>query len=366
MEKPADYLRIKVALDTQILAYLVDNTYPSITKFIKKLSESPFVDLVCSRFAIYEFIGIRKLEHYLRCLVDHTTKNDGKLNLSSAIKYKSEFDANELKYFEAYEKVKEEVEKELVCIYNDFGVEYEKVNIHNNLWKPHQDLVLSTKISKEDSLLMLSCIFPDILQREKHIVLLTNDNQFHQSLCGGEKEIELSDKIFSENSLERPHLYHLKKIKLSNDETINLTENDIADERLETFTKKFIFEHIKEKNKDYYLGKIVACPTPLRGKLMCFELQADKLIDNIYVTVLSDNLDSVYNYNNKLKNFWNVNVNQIDKYPYIPNETLENSKNISVEVFKDEQEKIHLDTDEYNKISKVGSLVFIHPDSFVI
>lgn len=363
MEKPADYLRIKVALDTQILAYLIDNTYPNITKFIKKLSESPFVDLVCSRFAIYEFIGIRKLEHYLRCLVDHTTKNGGKLNLSSAIKFKSEFEAPELKYLDTFEKVKEEVEKELSFIYNNFGVEYEKVNIHNNVWKPHQDLVLSTKISKEDSLLMLSCIFPDILQREKYIILLTNDNQFHQSLCGGEKEIELSDKIFKENNLERPHLYHLKKFKLNTDETLNLTENDITDERLEAFTKKFIFEHIKEKNKDYYLGKIVACPTNLRGKLMCFQLQADKLIDNIYVTVLSEDLDSVYNYTNKLTNFHNIN--KIETYPYIPDENIDTSRNISVEVFKDDKERVHLEADEYNKISKVGSFVFIHPDSFI-
>lgn len=365
MEKTADHLRIKVALDTQILAYLVDNTYPNVTKFIKKLSESPYVDLVCSRFAIYEFIGVRKLEHYLRCLVDHTTKNGGKLNLSSAIKFKSDFEAPELKYLDTFEKVKEEVEKELSLIYNDFGVEYEKVNIHNNIWKPHQDFVLSTRVSKEDSLLLLSCIFPDTMQREKHIVLLTNDSQFYQSLCGGEKEIELSNKIFKENGLERPHLFNLKRINLNNDETLNLTENDITDDRLEIFTKKFIFEHIKEKNKDYYLGKIVSCPASMKGKLMCFELHANQLIDNIYITVLSENLDSNYNYANKLTGFYNVNVNKIETFPYIPDENVENSRNISVEVFKDEKEKIHLDEDEYNKISKVGSLVFIHPDSFI-
>lgn len=363
MERPPDYLRIKVALDTQILAYLVDNTYPNITAFIKKLSASAYVDLVCSRFSIYEFIGIRKLEHYLRCLVEHTRKNGGKLNLSSAIKYKSEFDSPELKYLDTFETVKEEVEKELKSIYEDYGVEYEQINIHNNIWKPHQDLVLTTKISKEDSLLMLSCIFPDSLQKESHLVMLTNDEQFFKSVCGGDKEIELSDKIFEESGLSRPHLFSLRKMKVFSDEILNLTEGEIDDEKLTKFTKSFINEQIKQKNKHNYLGKIVACPASQKGKLMCFHLQSEKIIENIYISVLSEDLDSVYNYPNKLSNFYNIN--KIETYPYVPEENIATSRNISVEVFKDEEDKTLLAENDYEKISKIGSFVFIHPDSFL-
>ena len=162
MKKTDENLRIKIALDTQILAYLIDNSYPDLTYFIKVLSKNPCVDIVCSRFAIYEFIGIRKLEHYLRCIVDVTTTTGGSANFSSILKNKNGFDASELKYKEIYETIKERVEKELIRIDTNFGIIYESFDLHNSLWKPQQELVLSTRISKEDCLLLLSSVFPGL------------------------------------------------------------------------------------------------------------------------------------------------------------------------------------------------------------
>lgn len=361
MERPPDYLRIKVALDTQILAYLVDNTYPNITAFIKKLSESDYVDLVCSRFSIYEFIGIRKLEHYLRCLVEHTRVNGGNLNLSSAIKYKSEFDSPELKYLDTFETVKEEVEKELKRIYEDYGVEYEQINIHNNLWKPHQDLVLTTKISKEDSLLMLSCIFPDTLQKESHLVMLTNDDQFYKSVRGGEKEIELSDKVFEESGLSRPHLYRLREMKIPNDETLNLTESEIDDAKLTEFTKGFIIEQIKEKNKNFLLGEVIncACNNELKKKLLCFRLSEDKeLIEGMYISILAPDF-TTYSHSEKLSNFkcWGDIT--------LPYKSGEDAKSREISIELTDSSGANIEEDLMTKITAKGSLVLIHPDSFL-
>jgi hypothetical protein len=317
MENPPDNLRIKVALDTQILAYLVDNTYPNLTLFIKTLSECPFVDIVCSRFAIYEFIGVRKLEHYLRSLVDETKKKGGDVNFSSAIKYKSEFDSPELKYIDAFSRVKVEVEKELALIYDDYGIIYETVNVHNELWKPHQDLVLSTRISKEDSLLLLSSVFPDTLEKEDYLILFTNDNQFYNALCG-EKEVEVSDNVFEENSLVKPQTYHLRKIYLKNNTVLNLINSDLelTDENIKDFTTNFILEHITEKNIKYFLGKIVPCPKKMFGKLMCFKLIADELKEGFYITILSNNLEYIYNHKEPLQDFYNIK--KIENYPYLP------------------------------------------------
>ncbi|WP_417369847.1 hypothetical protein [Flavobacterium beibuense] len=361
MENPNNNLRIKVALDTQILAYLVDNTYPNLTFFIKILSECPFIDIVCSRFAIYEFIGIRKLEHYLRELVNETKKKGGTVNFSSAIKYKSEFDSPELKYTDAFDKVKESVEKELALIYDDYGIIYESVNIHNDLWKPHQDLVLSTRISKEDSLLLLSSVFPDSLAPEDYLILFTNDNQFYNALCG-EKEVETSDRVFEENNLIKPYTYHLKKLYLKDQSTLNLINPDIefTEDNIRSFTTNFILEHITEKNKKYFLGKIVSCPQKMIGKLMCFKLHAEELSEKIYVTILSNKLEYIYNHKEPLKDFHNGTP--IETYPYIPSD--ENSRKISVEVKKKGTEE-YLDENDYKKVSENGNLIFIHPDSFL-
>lgn len=363
MENPSDNLRIKVALDTQILAYLVDNTYPNLNLFIKALSESPFVDIVCSRFAIYEFIGIRKMEHYLRCLVDETKKKGGQVNFSSALKYKNEFDTPELKYIDAYENVKKAVEEELVKIDSDFGIVYENFDIHNGLWKPHQELVLSTRISKEDSLLLLSSVFPESLRKEEHLVLLTNDNQFYNALCG-EKEIETSNKVFEENGLAKPYTYYLKKMTLREVNTsLNLIDynSGLTEENINDYSNKFIVEHIKDKNKSILLGEVIncACGKALKRKLLCFKLHQDQeLVENMYISILTKDF-ILYNHSAKLSNFKCYGDITL---PYKPNED-EKSKEISIELVDGNGK--HLEEALMEKLTSVGNLIFIHPDSFI-
>lgn len=360
MEKPSDNLRIKVALDTQILAYLVDNTYPNLNLFIKALSESPFVDIVCSRFAIYEFIGIRKLEHYLRCLVEETNKKGGQINFSSALKYKNDFDTPELKYIDAFKTVKKKVEEELIIIDNDYGIIYENINIHNDLWKPHQELVLSTRISKEDSLLLLSSVFPEPLRKEEYLILFTNDKQFYKALCG-EKEVQISDNIFRGNNLVIPHTYHLTKINLTGGgKSINFIDDILTKDEIKDFINRFILEHIKKKNKSLYIGKIVSCPLNVQGKLMCFKLDANELIEDVYITVLSSKLEYIYNHKEPLNDYYNIT--KIRNYPYIPDDNIDTSRNISVEMKNDGH---YLNKDDYKKVSENGNLIFIHPDSFI-
>lgn len=361
MKNPTDNLRIKVALDTQILAYLIDETYPSLTLFIKALSENPSVDIVCSRFAIYEFIGIRKLEHYLRCLVNETKEKGGQLNLSSALKYKSDFDAPELKYVDTYEVVKKAVEEELTKIDNDFGIIYESIDIHNGLWKPHQELVLSTRISKEDSLLLLSSVFTDSLRKEEYLVLLTNDNQFYKALCG-EKEVETSNKVFEENGLKKPFTYHLRDMTLKEaknrlnliDYNSGLTKEDITE-----YSTKFIIEHIKGKNSSMLLGEVIncACGKELKKKLLCFRLREEQeLIENMYLSILTKDF-TLYNHPVKLSDFkchGNITL------PYKSNGD-EKSKEISIELLNNEGEL--LEEALMKSITSDGNLVFIHPDS---
>lgn len=363
MKKPSDNLRIKVALDTQILAYLVDNTYPNLNFFIRVLSESPFVDIVCSRFAIYEFIGIRKLEHYLRCLVNETEKKGGQVNFSSALKYRNEFDTPELKYIDAYENVKKAVEEDLIKIDSDFGVMYESVDIHNGLWKPHQELVLSTRISKEDSLLLLSSVFPEPLRKEEYLVLLTNDNQFYNALCGV-KEIETSNNVFENNGLIKPRTYYLKNLTLKEaDNVLNLVDYNfhLTDEDINDYSTKFIAEHIKEKNKSILLGEVIncACSKELKKKLLCFRLQEEQeLVANTYITILTKDF-TLYNHPVPLSNFkCHGDITLL----YRSNDN-KKSKEISIELVDGNGEILNETLME--NITSTGNLVFIHPDSFI-
>lgn len=363
MDIPNDRLRIKVALDTQVLAYLIDNTYPNLTYFIKTLSENKFVDIVCSRFAIYEFIGIRKLEHYLRSLVKGTERKGGKVNFSSALKYKREFNAPELKYIDVYEDIKKVVEEELGEIYHDFGITYESVNIHNELWKPHQDLVLSTRISKEDSLLLISSVFPDSFNREEYLILFTNDGQFYQAL-NGVSEKEISDKVFEENGLKKPHSYNLRTITLQDGEAINLVDynSELSKEKIDEFSKRFVLESIKSKNKPIIIGETIncACNIDLKKELLCFKLQDEKqLVENMYLSILTKEF-TLYNHPVTLSDFRCQN-NKLE-LPYKSNED-EKSKEISVKLV--DKEGGFLEQSLMESITSSGNLVFVHPDSNV-
>jgi len=359
MEKITKTLRIKIALDTQILAYLVDNTYPSLNQFIKTLSENPFVDLVCSKFAIYEFIGIRKLENYLRCLVTATQNNGGAVNFSSAIKYKSEFDSPELKYIDAYKDVKNEVEKELQLIYDDFGIIYENINIHNELWKPHQDLVLSTKTSKEDSLLLLSTIYPDTLFKEEFLILFTNDSQFYNSFYDSKWE-DIQNNFFENHSLTKPQIHNLKSCKLLDSTAINFTETNEND-KIISFANNFVFEQIHKKNISTSLGKTIncACSTELKKQFLCFNLEEGKeLIENLYISILTKDF-FIYNHPMKLSAFYCHG--KID-LPYRAN-TEEKSKEISIKLTNEDGS--NLEEQIMNIITESGNFVFIHQDTFI-
>jgi len=353
-----DNFRIKIALDTQILAYWIDRTYPKLSLFIEELSQSPFVDIVCSRFAIYEFVGIRKVEHYLRCLIYKPTENGAKPNFTSALKYKNEFNNPEIPYSKVFPEIKKAVENELKEIDDLLDIDCDTLTFPNELWEPHQDLVLSTRISKEDSLLLMSSIFNDELKKEDYLVLLTNDKQFYDAI---EEE---SGEIFQKHNLTKPKVYSLKEMNIEGT-TINLVSDKKEEEIIKDFTTKFILERIKEKNEKLYIGKVKPCPKECKGKLLCFGLEANVLENNLYLSVLSKNLEYLYNIESKLTNF-HAKREAIEEYPYTPIEYIDEkgediSRNISVKVKKNGD---YLSKEDYSKISQTGDLVFIHPDTF--
>lgn len=349
-----DNFRIKIALDTQILAYWVDKTYPNLCLFIEELTKSPFVDIVCSRFAIYEFVGIRKVEHYLRCLVYKTTKNNATPNFSSALKYKNGFDNPEIRYLEVSSEIKKKIEEELKQIDNLLDVDYHTLTFPNRLWEPHQDLVLSTRMSKEDSLLLMSSIFNDEFKEEDYLVLLTNDGQFYDAI---RKE---SGEVFQRHKLTKPKVYSLKEMNIGGT-TINLVSDKKEEEIIKDFTTKFILERIKEKNEKLYIGKVKRCPEKYKGKLLCFGLEADTLGNNLYLSVLSEKLEYLYNIKEPLTDFHYGREGKRIENTYTPIKENKDSRNISVKV---KENGDYLSKENYSKISKTGDLVFIHPDTF--
>lgn len=352
--------KVKIAVDTQILAYLVDKTYPTLNTFIECLTECPFVDVVCSRFVTYEFIGIRKLEHYLRAIHTTSAATSGIINFGSLLKYKNDWSASELDYADSYAAIKLEVERELQIINDDIGIFYAEIELTSDLWKLHQDLVLSSKVSKEDSLVLLSCILSGEEPNKDHLIFLTNDERFYKAMCGKDK-IDAIDNVFASNGMTFPHIHFLRNIVTINPVVqFNAIANGISPTATKQFITQFISEHIQAKNKDFLLGRVLRCPPSQHGRLLCFELLADTLNNDLYVSIVSKNLDFIYNHPVRLVDF-HAGGNKINAYPYIPDAGVKNSRLISVVVTDTEGNR--LPEALYNSIVEKHNFLFLHPDS---
>jgi len=357
------FSNIKIALDTNILSYLIDGTYPNLNKFVKALNDCGLVDLFCSQFVIYELIEVRKLEHYIRKIHDKTTAGGTQMNFSSVLKYRKDWSAPELDYGDVCEDITTLVQDDIQRIYDDYGIEYNDASIHKELWRPHQELVLTSKISKEDSLVLLSSIYPEPGIIEDYVVFLTNDDKFYKAYAGSGKErIEKLDEVFTNHNIPKPIVRKINDILLPISKTKFDVIKDIkTDDEIKQYTHSFVCEHFHLKNSMYYLGKISknGCG---KNYMLCFKLDYEKELKNeIYLSILTQDL-KVINIPKQLASFWSGG-SEVKGYPYRADDSIQNSENISVNL-KDDNGNPILTNEEYDEIMINGNLVFIHPDSF--
>lgn len=354
-----DNFKITIALDTQILAYLLDKTYPDLNFFIKKLADSDFVDLVCSSFVTHELIGIRKTEHYLRSIHHVTSTKGGVMNFSSAIKFRRNWSAPEHDYKLAYPTIKTTVKSELQRIYNDYNINYYDI-LDKNLWAVHQDLVLSSKVSKEDSLVLLSSIYNGQPKfNEEHLIFLTNDHDFYQGLKG-KRKISAVDTVFSSNNIRFPQILPIKAIKAPNSTSeLDLVNGTNTNPQIQTFINSFLLENIKNQNEKAFLGNTSRCQPG--NNFLCFDLEENKeLSKGDYLTIIDKNLTGVH-HTSSLKAF-HAGGSAVTTYPYTRNHTIANSKKISIRLMNDDGTPLTSNiTNTY--IEQTGNLVFLHPDS---
>jgi hypothetical protein len=346
--------RIKFYLDTNILAYLVDNTYSGLTFTMDFLKSSEFADLVSSKYVIFEFVGIRKREHYLRKVLQQSTSATGKVNISSLLKYKDNFNAPEVKFEDVQVDIKTSVEAEVEEITNNFGIDYSANILHDTLLHPTFDINLSSRISKEDSLVLASAIWSDAATKETFVLIASNDQQFIDSY-----DTLLLNPVFASHELTPPVVEHLRNIKLETGVKVNLTDvND--DVHLALFLPNKLKELITIKNKNLFIGQTVNCghgigfPT----NVVCFTLNPDTpLNNNIYLTIIGKGLDFVYSTKLPIASFWNQT--EIQAYPFQDVTPI----NISFRPMDDSTGvALPLAQNIITRLREAGNLIFINPD----
>lgn len=346
--------RIKFYLDTNILAYLVDNTYSGLTNVMGYLKNSQFVDIVSSKYVIFEFVDIRKREHYLREVVKKATAEGREINYSSLLKYKYEkYAVPEIKFEDVQVNIKTAVENDLQKITRDFGIVYSANLLHDGLLPPTFEINLSSKISREDSLVLTSAVWADAEKKEKHVLIASNDGQF----CKDYESASLGS-VFSNHGLIPPNIERVDDIKLLNGTKVNLTDRN-DDIKLQAFLPDKVKELIIEKNKSIFLGKTIrpGNSNPF-SNCVCFSLVPNmRLNRGIYITIIGNSLDFVYSTSLPIEDFWDqVSITTYPFHNTIP-------VDISFKLLDDGAGNATATPPGIlNRLRETGNLVFINPD----
>jgi len=351
--------KISFYLDTNILSYLVDKSFSGLNICFKFLTECHLVELKSSRYVIFEFVGIRKREHFLRKILETTNPDCQKVNLSSLLLYKEGFRSQHVDFKFAMNEIKETIlNNELKEIVLDYKIDYESNEIHSGIWKPTFDLLFSSRLSKEDTLVTISSISQSKFEQKDCCYILTNDKDFEKDFSEIEQLTEINN-AFQCNNLCKPEIIHIEKLTC-NGSTVNLTRKD-DDNRSIVLIKEKVIECILKKNQKYFIGNTITVPKKAPANVICFELPSNTILNqNRYLIFIGKYLDFVYTLNVHIDDYRD-NMQQLT-YPFISQE----NKRLSflLNEIQDEQgTKKKVPNEIINKLREPGNWIFIHPDS---
>lgn len=345
--------KLNVFLDTNILCYLIDDTYPTLTAFIKELGEMPVVSLFTSQYVLAELIEVRKKEDYYQEVAKRSRIEGRRINISSFIKHNKRYDIPHYSYEgELIAPVKSQVDNDIDRIVNDFHIDFDS-RFNEDLLAPMKEICLTTKISREDSLVLVSSQFRGNKRVMKDkVVLLTNDDDFDKWSGGARNEIEM---ILINHGLSMPNVDHIGRLgHMFGEGKTNWdlrAENDGVE-----IAKKYVVECLDKM----YIGNFIGVITPADNApqapahTLFVKMKTPALDNHLYTVILDKDLHFLY-----------CPQNQADFYfehHSIGDSILKEGRDITLgyvcQMREGEEEDI------FNKLNQRGNLVYIHPDSF--
>jgi hypothetical protein len=306
--------KVTFYLDTNILSYLVDKTFSGLNDCFGFLSATQLVELKSSRYVIFEYVSIRKREHYLRKILEkNTSPGSGTVNLSSLLLYKEDLRSKDVDFKSAMiEITKKIMEEELDMIVNQFKIDYEESDVHSELWRPTFDLHLTSRITREDSLVTLSSSYPLALKKEDGIHILTNDERFVKAYTDNDLLTEING-VFDKYDIKKPDLINIVDVSC-NGSNVNLTRRE-DDHRCVGLMQEKVMECILQKNTTNFIGKTIPVPKKAPANTVCFELPANtELRENQYLVFIGKELDFIYTSRVKITSYLDNMV--AITYPY--------------------------------------------------
>lgn len=342
---------INFFLDTNILVYLVDEKHSSLTSFIKTLSETPIVDLYASEYVLSEFIGVRKQENYFQTVIDKAREDGKKVNVSEFIRHNKSYEIKDYDYETVMDVVKQKVDEEIERVTREFGVTILR-NTNKHLVGPMKEVCLSTKISKEDSLVLVSSLFGDkgtILTEP--VILLTNDGEFCKFANSSKDFI---GSVLAKEGLLNPGVERVDAIgKVVEKRNVCNLMLEIAD--INKCVAEYLTICMKHLFGQYYIGDTLHVNfTNAPAHTLGINVKVEELKNGIYIAIISKDMD--YIYCPKAKADFHHGTNSIG-------ETFTPNKDDSYVSFACDKDGEITDDAIFNRLNIAGNLVFVHPEN---
>lgn len=239
--------RINVYLDTNVLVDYVEKAFPLLTRSIDYLAECPFVNLRSSHYVLFEFTEVRKARLFWEKA--DPTKAQRFDEVRSSIK--QDWVYNGEKYMDFGDEISKQVNQEHELIKNDLHIDFDEHVLHDGLVYPTNNLCLATKISKEDCLVMVSCMHPQKEEKLNHCLLLTRDERYFKAYTENQTQV---DFVFKKDELIRPTLIRTEDLRIDEHSTqFNLyLGNSSAD--IEHFWQCLILKTLRNELSSQYVG----------------------------------------------------------------------------------------------------------------
>lgn len=344
----SEKFQINFFLDTNILCYLIDNTYPALTAFIRALRDMPVVQLYSSEYVLAELFEVRKKEDYFHEVMERSKKDGKFINISSFIKYNKRYEIPDYEYQgDLADAVKMKVDDDINHITQEFCIDFTN-SFNDRLLGPMKRVCLSTKISREDSLVLVSSIYKNSKEEvSERVILLTGDKDFYDWARDSKAEIST---VF--NAGKTPDIEHIGSLGNGipgfTGGTQSLKTNIT---NVEELAAQYVMSCMMETYNDRFIGKITIRECEGAPKNLV-AVKAEKTINDkeLYLFILSKSLSFLYSPKPKSKLFHSGS--QIE----VPFDAVEGN-NIVTFICDEDNEDI------FEAVNEEGNLVFIHPDS---
>ena len=240
-----DRFCIQIYLDTNVLVDYVEQNNSLLNASLQFLSICPFVKLRSSHYVKFEFIEVRKRREFYRCVKNRLPSSSDKIT------FERDWVLDGHDYNECKDQIITTVNKDLENIKDNLKIDFNNHILHQNLLEPTKDICLSSKISREDCLVMISCVYPhpSIDERLEFSVVLSNDQQYKTAYVENKGTI---DSILQEYGLNLPEFLCIKELPFSN-KNVDLN-NSTQKIDIKLLWIHIISQFLILKNKDIFVG----------------------------------------------------------------------------------------------------------------